>query len=50
MMNLTNVFRVHYFLYWGSISAVLNFSILFISNHAGVGQDQTGDYLNLQTL
>lgn len=43
MTSLANVFRVHYFLYWGSISAVLNFSVLFILKHGDVGQDQTGD-------
>ena len=41
-LNIINVFRIHYFLYWGSISAVLNYNVLFITEHAGVGQKETG--------
>lgn len=41
--SLVNVFKIHNFLYWGSISAVLNFSLLFITHHGHVTQEQTGN-------
>ena len=43
-MNLTTLFRIHYFLYWGSISAVLNFGVLFITKYGEVTPDQTGEH------
>ena len=42
-MNLTTLFKIHYFLYWGSISAVLNFTVLIITKYGEVSQDQTGE-------
>jgi len=41
-MKIVNVFQIHYFLYWGSISGVLNYSILFITNYGSVTQKETG--------
>lgn len=41
-MNLTTLFKIHYILNWGSISAVLNFSVLIITKYGEVSQDQTG--------